>query len=242
MTEEIQFNRNFDFDTAYQFLRDKKLGSVAEEIRISRDKFMEYTTTLKRAKIVKVLNGNALLDEFVNNHWPSGKTKRGQTRIKFWLNLYDRFKGGESEEDEDIQEAEEAESIEEKQFAAERDLHNYLVNNLTKIEPGLKLYQEPAGTLGNEFPIDDKGHRIDILALDKMGIPVIVELKVSKGHEKVVGQVLYYEAMVKKLLHADKTRIVIVASQISPELKLASETIKNIELFEYKISMELSRV
>ena len=50
------------------------------------------------------------------------------------------------------------------------------------------------------------------------------------------------EAMVKKLLHAEKTRIVIIASQISDELKLASETVKNIELFEYKISMELTRI
>jgi hypothetical protein len=240
---QIQYNRNFDLDAAYELLRKNNLDSVAQEISISKDHFGSYQTTLKRAKIVKVLSDNALLNKFVDSHWPSGKTPKGQTRIAFWLDLYDRFKNSANEDiNDETQETEDIEGLEEKQFAAERDLHNYLANNLTKIEAGLKLYVGPDGTPGNEFTIDDRGRRIDILAIDKSGTPVIVELKVSKGHERTIGQVLYYEAMVKKLLNTDKTRIVIIASQISQELKLASETVKNIELFEYKISMEINRV
>lgn len=243
MTEENQYARNFDFTRAYEFLRENGLGSVAEEIQISRDQFKSYTTTLKRAKIIKVVTDAGLIDKFIDKVWQSGKTRRGQTRIHFWLdNVYAGFKhqADEIEDDEELQDSDEAESVEERQFAAERDLHNYLVTNLAKIEPGLRLYQGEDGISGNEFPVG--GRRVDILAIDRAGVPVIIELKVSRGHERVVGQVLYYEAMVKRLLHVDRIRIIIVANQISEELRLASETLKNVELFQYQISMELASI
>jgi hypothetical protein len=247
---QMQFDKNFDLDKAYEFLKNNKnLGSLADEIDLSHDKYGGYTTTLKRAKIIKVLTDNGLLDTFINSVWPSGNVpKRGRTRIDFWLRVYSDFKkesqntSNQSDSEEDKQDIDEIESSEEKQFAAERDLHNYLASNLTKIEPGLKLYQSPDGTSGNEYIIDNKGRRIDILALDNTGMPVIIELKVSRGHERVLGQVLYYDAMIKKLLRTEKTRIIIIANQISEELRLASETVKTIELFEYKISMELTRI
>ena len=162
---QMNFEYNFDLDKAYQFLNNNKnLGSVAAEIRLSRDKSGSYTTTLKRGKIIKVLSENGLLNEFINSVWPSGNIpRRGRTRIDFWLRVYSDFEtasqlaSNEIGDDEDVQVTEELESVEEKQFAAERDLHNYLMNNLTKIEPGLKLYQSPDGTPGYEYIIDFVG-------------------------------------------------------------------------------------
>lgn len=241
-----EYKRNFSLLDAYGFLRQKNLADAAEQIQISRDKFKSYTSTLRRAKIVKVVTDNGLMNEFIEKCWPSGKTSKGQKRIKFWLELYTRFKDSESEEEFEDQEAEEIESEEgkspeERQFAYERDLQNYLANNLNKIEPGLKLYQNEDDT-GIEFSIDDDGRRVDILALDKSGTPVVVELKVSRGHERVIGQVLYYAARIKRLLNKDHVRIIIVASSISDELRLASETLGNIDLYEYRISMDLQRI
>jgi Endonuclease NucS len=245
MTSETEYHRNFSLEKAYEFLRSKNLESVAEEIQVSRDQFMSYSSTLRRAKVIRVLNNKGLLDEFVEKYWPSGKTKSGQTRIQFWLRLYDRFKSSEGQdEDENVEneDTEDADSTSEKQFAYERDLHNYLVNNLVKIERGLRLYQGNDGTSGNEFPVDENGRRIDILAIDAKGIPVVIELKVSRGHERTIGQALYYAEMVKKLLGINSVRIVIVASEISKELELATASLPNVELFQYKISMELSKV
>jgi hypothetical protein len=65
-----------------------------------------------------------------------------------------------------------------REFAFERDLRNYLVKNLGLIEAGLRLYDEE-GITGVEFPVG--GRFIDILAVDKDGRYVIVELKVSRG-------------------------------------------------------------
>src|SRR4051812_24019056 len=65
-----------------------------------------------------------------------------------------------------------------REFAFERDLRNYLVKNLGMIEPGLKLYEEE-GITGIEYPVG--GRFIDVLAIDKNGGYVIVELKVSRG-------------------------------------------------------------
>ncbi len=236
MVDEFQYKRNFSVEEAYVFLRDNNLKNIADEVQFSKDSYLSYTTTLKRAKIIKALKDNNLLIQFLEKIYPSGKTKKGQTRIQFWLKLFDRASQDEESEDEEI------ENNEEKQFAYERDLQSYLANNLTKIESGLKLYKQSDDVSGLEFPIDDTGRRIDILAVDATGMYVVIELKVSRGYEKTAGQVLYYQAMVKKHFNVSKVRIVIVANEVSEELKLALETIPNVELFEYKLSMELRRI
>ena len=42
---------------------------------------------------------------------------------------------------------------------------------------------------GVEYPIEDG--RIDILAIDKNERPVVIELKVSHGRNRTIGQLLY---------------------------------------------------
>jgi len=70
------------------------------------------------------------------------------------------------------------------------------------------------------------GKRIDILAVDKDNKFVIIELKVSRGYEKVIGQILRYRAWVRKNLAGEQgIRGVIIAKVITDDLKLAaSET------------------
>jgi hypothetical protein len=69
-------------------------------------------------------------------------------------------------------------------FALERDLRNYLERNLQLIEPGLEVYEEE-GIRGIEFPVG--GRFIDILARDKNGGYVVIELKVSRGYDRTIG-------------------------------------------------------
>lgn len=104
-------------------------------------------------------------------------------------------------------------------FAYEEHLRDYLARNLQILEPGLILWN---GTEMESVEFSVDGRRIDILAKDKQGVPVVVELKVKRGHERTIGQCLYYRAKIKELVKTDRVRIFIVAVEISPELKLAA--------------------
>lgn len=144
--------------------------------------------------------------------------------------------GGIVEEDD-----EKDERTDTSQFAYESHPRDYLKNNLHVIEPGMKLYrdEEDDAITGVEF--DAGGRRIDILAVDKDDNYVVIELKVSKGHEKVIGQILRYIGWVRKNLAGDKIRGIIIAKIISEDLRLAATETKNIELFEYDLKIDLRK-
>jgi hypothetical protein len=131
-------------------------------------------------------------------------------------------------------------SIERSKFAYESDLQSYLAKNLSLISPDLSLYEEE-GISGIEFPVGSR--RIDILAVDSNKEYLVIELKVSKGYDRVVGQLLRYISWIRKY-HADpgqKVRGVIVAREISEDLLLACSELPNIELFEYELSISLRK-
>jgi hypothetical protein len=125
-------------------------------------------------------------------------------------------------------------------FAYERDLQNYLVRNLQSLEPGLVLFEDE-GLNGVEY--DAGGRFIDILAVDKNGQFVVIELKVSKGYDRVIGQLLRYIAWVEKnLSDGVQVRGFIVANEISDDLRLATRKIPGVKLFQYKLAFSLEDV
>jgi hypothetical protein len=128
-----------------------------------------------------------------------------------------------------------------REFAYESDLRSYLAKNLSVIEPGLKLYEDE-GITGIEFPVG--GRFIDILAISSKGDLVVIELKVSRGYDRVVGQLMRYMAWIRKN-QADaeqQVRGVIVAREISEDLLLACSLLQNVQLFEYEMSLALTPV
>lgn len=127
------------------------------------------------------------------------------------------------------------------EFAYESDLRDYLAKNLQVIEPGLRLYEEE-GITGIEFPVG--GRFIDILASDLNGDFVVIELKVSRGYDRVIGQLLRYMAWIQKnqAESGQKVRGIIVAREISEDLMLACSLMPNVELFEYELSLSLKPV
>ena len=103
------------------------------------------------------------------------------------------------------------------EFAYERDLQNYLAKNLHRIEPGLRVYEDD-DISGLEFPAG--GRYIDILAVDAQGSFVVVELKVSRGYDRVIGQLLRYMSWVEQNMETSKpVRGIIVAKEITDDLK-----------------------
>lgn len=234
-----EYKRSFSVIEAYAFLNRHGLEKESEDIRISPTTFKSYTSTLRRAKIVVLVKQHGLFQEFCNEVWPSGLTKKGESRARFFENLAKRSMTDE----EGITTEEEDELIaEDNEFAYENDLQNYLVKNLGVIEKGLKLYQAENGQSGVEFYIPGTSRRIDILAVDQNGIFVVIELKVSRGYERVVGQTLYYQSMIKTLFDQKKVRSIIVAREISVELKAATQFLNDFELFEYQLSLTLNKI
>lgn len=236
------YNKNFSLFGAYKFLMDHGLQAESDEIKNSTDKFKSYSSTLKRAKIVVLVRDKKLWDEFCKSIWTSGLTDRGKTRTKFYENLVIRFNNDQegisaSEEDEE----EISIATEEKEFAYENDLRNYLVKNLSVIENGLKLYKVE-GTDGEEFFVPGTSRRIDILAVDKQNNFVVIELKVSRGYEKVVGQTLFYQSSIKTIFNQAKVRAIIIAREITPELKTATSFLPDFELYEYQLSLSLNKI
>ena len=127
------------------------------------------------------------------------------------------------------------------EFAYEKDLQNFLGKNLSLIEPGLSLYLEEEIT-GIEFPVGNRF--IDILAIDRNNNYVVIELKVSRGYDRVVGQILRYMAWIRKN-HAEenqKVRGIIIAREISDDLLLACSETNNVELYEYNLSITLNKI
>lgn len=153
----------------------------------------------------------------------------------------DPIYSGPKEDEKAKAEHEDPEEENENEFAYEKDLQNFLAKNLSLIEPGLTLYMEEEIS-GIEFPVGNRF--IDILAIDSNNDYVVIELKVSRGYDRVVGQILRYMAWIRKN-HAEenqKVRGIIIAREISDDLLLACSETNNVELYEYNLSVTLNQI
>jgi hypothetical protein len=213
---------------------------LQEEVARIRDMEIEwdrsYTSTVRRGYLVDLFQRNGVFDAFKQRYWPEGNTPSGQTMALRYLRVksdYEDFLAGNRDA---VVEADEiAQEQEDREFAAERDLRDFLTQNLDRIEPGLRLYEG-----GVEFPVGNG--RIDIVALDRNDRFVILELKVSRGRERTLGQILYYMAWVDEHLGKGPSRGFIVAKEITDDLALAVRRVEGVSLFRYRMSFSVERV
>lgn len=133
--------------------------------------------------------------------------------------------------------------VESSEFAYESHLRDYLKNNLDKIEPGLQLYRDEEDDTITGVEYDAGGRRIDLLAMDSKNNFVVIELKVSRGYERSIGQLLRYKAWVRNnLSEGNKVRGIIIAKNITNDLKMAASEAYDIELMEYDLIIDLRKV
>jgi RecB family endonuclease NucS len=127
-------------------------------------------------------------------------------------------------------------------FALEAHLRDYLAKNLPKL-PGLSmplmLYRTEDRD-GVEFQTDVGP--IDILATSNDDF-YIFELKLGRGPDATMGQILRYMGWVKEHLASSKNVYgVIVASDIGQKLRYAATQVSNVRLMEYDLKVELRGV
>jgi endonuclease len=134
--------------------------------------------------------------------------------------------------------ADDSDELGDSTFALEGHLRDFLAKNLGYLEKGLELWSVSPPSV--EYPIG--GRRIDILARDQHGLPVVIELKLNKGYDRVIGQALLYRGLITQSLDATQVRIMLVANSVSEELRIACSSLSDVTLFEYSISMQIEKV
>ena len=122
-------------------------------------------------------------------------------------------------------------------FALESHLRDYLAKNISHnmdFGVSLNVYTSTEGIDGVEYQTDVGP--IDILATSPEGDFYVFELKLSKGPDAALGQVLRYMGWVKKHMAKNKNvQGVILASEISEKLRYAVLNTPNVKLLEYKL-------
>jgi hypothetical protein len=148
-----------------------------------------------------LLRQKDLLDRFTETNWKFALTPAGRKKLNWYDQLYSKYEAsGDAAHQHSPNTTIDDETEAGTQFAFEEQLRDYLAENLGILEPGLSQWPVENGD-AVEFQVDERGpsRRIDILAKDRNGLPVVIELKVSRCHEKTVGQALYYRAKIKQL-------------------------------------------
>lgn len=260
----------FPLEEAYVFANEMGLGGevnlIREEtsrkrLRLTSPKLAKRGSSIRRGLIANLFKEKEIFQEFLNLYWRNGYTAAGKRVLKRYEKLAEEYrilansqalilsdndetcsKNQPSATDPFPAEVEFKTSNSKqftKEFAEESHLRDFLASNLDIVEPGLELYHEQ-GKSGVEFHIPHGF--IDILAVDERGSPVVLELKVSRGADKTVGQLRRYMGWINENLGLGKPKGIIIARKITENLRLACQDIPDIAVFEYEVSMRLNQV
>jgi hypothetical protein len=227
---------------AYAFGTERGLQREVDEIRnmvIEWDR--SYTSSLRRGYIVDLFEKRGVYEAFKEGYWAYGNTPAGETKRRRYLRIkqeYEKFLAGSDGPDE-LGDDEPEDGKSDQQFAAESDLRDFLAKNPARIEPGLCIYCK-GDQSGVEFPIENGF--IDILAVDHEGRFVVIELKVGRGRNKTVGQLLYYMGWVDKNLGKGPCRGMIIAKEIPDDLLLAVQRAPGVSVSRYHLSVSVELV
>ncbi|EHU9474294.1 DUF91 domain-containing protein, partial [Vibrio vulnificus] len=84
--------------------------------------------------------------------------------------------------------------------------------------------------------------RIDILAKDKTGQLVVIELKAGKAKDSALGQLLGYIGCLSESSDTSNIRGILVASDFDKRVVFGAKAISNVKLVKYQISFNLEVV
>lgn len=225
---------------AYKFAEQHGLVS---EVTAIKDMDIEwersYDTSVRRGRIIELFESRNLLSQFIDQIWQFGNTASGESLKRRYIRIWHDYKLFEAGE---LTESDETETEQDTlQFALEAHLRDFLARNLNRIEPGLRLF-EREGRKGVEYPVAGGDGRIDILALDRDGKFVVIELKLSRGREKTLGQLLYYMGWVDKNLGNGPCRGAIIAHEITDDLRIAVSRAPGVLIARYSMTFSVERV
>ena len=115
----------------------------------------------------------------------------------------------------------------------EKFIEEALIQNLEIIEEGLRFVRR-------QIIIPDIG-RIDILAHDKHGIPVVIEVKSGIADDTSLTQLLAYMSKIEEK-EGKRPRGVIVAEEFTKKLQQAAKLLNNIKLIKIETKIVLKKI
>ena len=115
-------------------------------------------------------------------------------------------------------------------FTMEKDLELFLYNDIGALDPSLDF----PGDMDSRQPRVESG-RIDILAQDKDGTFVVIELKAGQAKDQALTQLLAYMGDIGEQYESN-ARGILVAHNFSPKLIRASKLVPSVKLMKYNIS------
>ena len=129
----------------------------------------------------------------------------------------------------------------ETRFQCEGDLQLFLLNNLYVLEPELRLYGRT--TLeGLEFPC--AGKRLDLLAEDRYGGLLAIEVKFNEGKTESLGQLLGYMASIRRMKRFEGRylRGLVVCRKATEPLVEAAQDLAFVSVYEYTNEPRIVRI
>lgn len=115
---------------------------------------------------------------------------------------------------------------------SEKQLEDYLIENLELIEEGLEFIENQV-QVQNGF--------IDILAKDKDGIYCVIELKINEDRS-IMWQAIHYPKEIRKMKKVSKVRMITVANDYSKALETSLKMTPGIELLKYDLKVKNSEI
>lgn len=209
------------------YIREASGPVSAETIR--RDVGAQFPGQWKPATDAGHLYGCVVNNPKAYLHHPSFK-RFLYRRTDGTFELYDESLHGPNEWAPSESEMAEADDVQVEAYEAsiglERDLEDHLVHHLELIEPGLTL-------VGRQVSVDVG--RIDILAKDRAGASVVVEVKVGEAKDAAIGQIARYMGWYSKR-DGRQARGIVIAASFSHGLKYAATAIPNLRLVSYRVT------
>jgi hypothetical protein len=136
----------------------------------------------------------------------------------------------------------EEEGVKEPEFTLGKYLEESITANFDTIFKGkLKLFVDPEGNIGKQYPTDIGN--IDILAEEPDAGPyVVIELKKGREPDTVAGQTLRYMGWVEENLceEGQSVKGLVICRERDPRLTYGLKVAPNVEVKFYKASFQLS--
>jgi endonuclease len=244
----------FRMEEAYAFAAAKGYAEEVSRIRALaiHPELRVAASRVRKGHLVELLESKGLMRDFAAAHWPAYGQPSADRRRAAFLQAKRRNErlfadglpvlpevdpiGEPEDQDEDVADA--------ASFALESQLRDFIADNLPRLAVGgarLKLFRDSANRSGIEYPT--AVGPIDILAVDASGRFYVFELKLERGPDRAMGQLMRYMGWVSLNLAGSQTVLgVIVASSIDAKLRYAAAVNPNVRLLEYEVEFRLKDV
>lgn len=120
-----------------------------------------------------------------------------------------------------------------RQSRREHRLENAVCVDLKCLEAGLKIVRRQAMVKYPGNTQESNPGRIDVLAKDKRGRTVVIELKPGKAGRRAIGQVLGYMGALMAAKN-EPVRGLLIAKRFSPQGRAAARPVQTLKLIEIK--------